>query len=109
MALLWLWRRLAAVAPIQPLAQDLPYALSVALKKAKRKKKKRKKKEKWQEISHSKEMHVRRVKQHLENTEEKKNICPSRTLPSRENTFQRKQNKDLMRNVRESPSKRRKM
>ena len=33
--LLWLWRRLAAVALIQPLAQELPYAAGVALKKAK--------------------------------------------------------------------------
>ena len=31
--LLWLWRRLAAVAPIQPLAWELKYATSVALKK----------------------------------------------------------------------------
>ncbi len=32
LALLWLWRRPAAVAPIQPLA---PYAVGVALKKKK--------------------------------------------------------------------------
>ena len=38
--LLWLWCRLAAVAPIRPLAWDLPYAMGVALKKAKKKKKK---------------------------------------------------------------------
>ena len=31
-ALLWLWRRLAAVAPIRPLAWELPYASGVALK-----------------------------------------------------------------------------
>ena len=31
-ALLWLWRRLAAKAPIQPLAWEPPYALGVALK-----------------------------------------------------------------------------
>ena len=36
-ALLWLWRRLAAVAPIWPLAWELPYATSVALKKQKNK------------------------------------------------------------------------
>ena len=30
--LLWLWCRLAAVAPIQPLAWELPYAVGVALK-----------------------------------------------------------------------------
>ena len=33
--LLWLWCRLAAAAPIQPLAWELPYALSVALKSKK--------------------------------------------------------------------------
>ena len=30
--LLWLWRRTAAVAPIQPLAWELPYATGAALK-----------------------------------------------------------------------------
>ena len=40
--LLWLWRRLAATAPIQPLAWEPPYAVHVALKtKKKRKEKKR--------------------------------------------------------------------
>ena len=43
-ALLWLWHRPAAVAPIQPLVQEPPYATSTALKKKKRQKKKRKKK-----------------------------------------------------------------
>ena len=46
---LWLWCRLAAVAAIQPLAGELPYAVSVALKsKAKGKKKKKKKKKKME-------------------------------------------------------------
>ena len=31
-ALLWLWHRAAAVAPIQPLAWDIPYAAGAALK-----------------------------------------------------------------------------
>ena len=30
--LLWLWYRLAAVAPMRPLAWEPPYAVSVALK-----------------------------------------------------------------------------
>ena len=34
-ALLWLWYRLAAVAPSRPLAWEIPYATSVALKKKK--------------------------------------------------------------------------
>ena len=38
-ALLWLWRRLATAALIQPLAWELPYAMSGALKKTKKKKK----------------------------------------------------------------------
>ena len=38
----WLWCRPAAVAPIQPLAWDLPYAAPVALKIKKKKKKKKK-------------------------------------------------------------------
>jgi len=34
--LLWLWCRLAAVAPIQPLAWEPPYAVGVALKSKKK-------------------------------------------------------------------------
>ena len=33
LALLWLWRRQAAIAPIRPLAWDPPHAMGVALKK----------------------------------------------------------------------------
>ena len=33
---LWLWCRPAATAPIQPLAQELPYATDVAVKKNKK-------------------------------------------------------------------------
>ena len=35
--LLWLWHRPTAVAPIQPLAWEFPYATGVALKKKKKK------------------------------------------------------------------------
>ena len=38
LALLWLWRRLAAIALIQPLAWEPPYAVSTALKRQKKKK-----------------------------------------------------------------------
>ena len=38
-ALLWLWRRLAATAPIRPLAREPPYAAGVAQEMAKRQKK----------------------------------------------------------------------
>ena len=41
--LLWPWRRLAAIAPIGPLAGESPYAAGVALEKTKRPKKKKKK------------------------------------------------------------------
>ena len=37
--LLWLWCRQTAAAPIEPLAWELPYAVSVALKRGKKKKK----------------------------------------------------------------------
>ena len=37
-ALLWLWRRPAATAPIRPLAWEPPYAVGAALEKAKRQK-----------------------------------------------------------------------
>ena len=36
---MWLWRRMATAALIQPLAQELPYASGVALKKKNKKKK----------------------------------------------------------------------
>ena len=44
LALLWLWCRLAAVAPIQLLAWEPPYVVGRALKRQKTKKEKRKKK-----------------------------------------------------------------
>ena len=40
--LLWLWRRPAAAALIQPLAQELLYAIGAAIKAKKKKKKKKK-------------------------------------------------------------------
>ena len=43
-ALLWLWQRPAAIAPIGPLAWESPYAAGAVLEKAKRQKKKEKKK-----------------------------------------------------------------
>ena len=36
LALLWLWCRLAAIAPIRPPAWEFPYATGVALKKSKK-------------------------------------------------------------------------
>ena len=39
LALLWLWRRPVATAPIQPLAWEPPYAAGSALKRPKKKKK----------------------------------------------------------------------
>ena len=43
--MLWLWRRLAAVAPVRPLAWKPPYAMSAALKRPKKKKKRKERKE----------------------------------------------------------------
>ena len=40
-ALLWLWRRLAATAPIRPLAWEHPYAVGAAQEMTKRQKEKR--------------------------------------------------------------------
>ena len=42
LALLWLWHRLAATAPIRLLAWESPYATGAALEKTKRQKKKKK-------------------------------------------------------------------
>ena len=38
LALLWLWYRLVAIAPIQPLAWELPYTEGATLKKSQKKK-----------------------------------------------------------------------
>ena len=45
LALLWLWCRLAAVAPIQPPTWELPYAVGAALKRQNTKTKEKKKKQ----------------------------------------------------------------
>ena len=47
-ALLWLWRRPMAIAPIRPLTWGPPYAVGVALEKAKRQKKTKNRKQKTQ-------------------------------------------------------------
>ena len=49
-ALLWLWHRLAATAPIGPLAWEAPYATGAALEKAKRQKKKEREREKRRSV-----------------------------------------------------------
>ena len=41
LTLLWLWRRLVAMARIIPLAWEPPYAMDMALKRQKKKKKKK--------------------------------------------------------------------
>ena len=46
LALLWMWDRPVAVAPIQPLAWEPPYAAGMALKETKDKRQKKKKKKK---------------------------------------------------------------
>ena len=51
LVLLWLWRRLVAIAPIRPLAWEPPYATRVAQEIAKRLKKKKKKKRKHHTFS----------------------------------------------------------
>ena len=43
LALLWLWDRLAATAPIKPLAWERPYDMGAALERQEKKKKKKKK------------------------------------------------------------------
>ena len=56
-ALLWLWRRPVATAPIQPLAWEPPYAAGAAQEIAtttKRQKKKKKKKKMLREFSNTK-------------------------------------------------------
>ena len=56
LALLWLWRRLAAVAPIGSLAWELPYAAGAALKRQKTKRQKDKKTKKKRKESKVREI-----------------------------------------------------
>jgi len=51
-ALLWLWNRPVAIAPIRPLDWESPYAMGAALEKAKRQKKKKKKRKRKSLSSH---------------------------------------------------------
>ena len=53
-ALLWLWRRPVATAPIRPLAWEPPYASGAALEKAKRQKKKKRNQGPSAEVNYSK-------------------------------------------------------
>ena len=62
--LLQLWRRLAAGAPIRPLAWELPYARGVALKRQKTPPKKKEKKERKKE-SMSKKKATNKIKMGL--------------------------------------------
>ena len=47
--MLWLWCRLAAAAPIRPLAWERPYAAGAALKSKEKKKRERERKEEEEE------------------------------------------------------------
>ena len=49
-ALLWLWCRLAAIAPIRPLAWEPPYAAGAALEKGKKTKSKNKHKKNKEDL-----------------------------------------------------------
>ena len=53
LALLCLWRRPAATAPIKPLAWEPPYVMGAALKKTDQKKKKKRKKERKEDVVHT--------------------------------------------------------
>ena len=55
-ALLWLWHRPKAIAPIRPLAWESPYAAAVALEKAKRQKRKKKKKKNQLTVNKTRKM-----------------------------------------------------
>ena len=48
-ALLWLWCRPVATAPIRPLAWEPPYAMGAALENAKKKRKEKEKRNAFQE------------------------------------------------------------
>ena len=74
LALLWLWRRPAAIAMIQPLAWERTYAMDVALKRQ-RDKKKKKKKERKQNQTQRQEAGVRLSLGYLSHQEEADFCC----------------------------------
>ena len=55
LALLWLWRRLAATAPIGPLAWEPPYAAGSSSRKGKKTKKQNKKQTKKKTVKYTTE------------------------------------------------------
>ena len=61
LALLWLWCRLAATAPILPLDWELPYATNASLKR-KRRNKKRKKYFNKEEVANQNECIIHKMK-----------------------------------------------
>ena len=65
LALLWLWHRLAAIALIQPLACEIPYAAGVALKREQTNKQKNQKADLLQIPAHDSSCSLQVVLQHL--------------------------------------------
>ena len=65
-ALLWLWHRLAATAPIRPLAWETPYAAGAAQEIAKRQKKPKKQKQTNKQKTANRQSH--QIHSHREDT-----------------------------------------
>ena len=63
--LLWLWCRLAATAPICPLAWEPPYAMGAGLKSKKKKRKQAKKRNDKEEPRKIRKIHLQREKSQL--------------------------------------------
>ena len=61
LALLWLWWRLAATAPIRPLAREPPYAAGAAPEMAKRRKRKRNRRQAFFPFFHHQETQTVRL------------------------------------------------
>ena len=65
LALLWLWHRLAAVAPIRPLAWEPSYAVGAALKRQKKKKKKKQQQQQQKKPKTKNKTETRHYRYHL--------------------------------------------
>ena len=67
LALLWLWHRLAAVAPIRPLAWEPPFVVGASLKK--------KKKSQWRFLDVMPKAQATKVKRNIVALYQTKNFC----------------------------------
>ena len=74
--MLWLWRRLAAAALIGPLVWELPYAMSVVLKRKERKKERKEERKKEEKKEEKKEKERKKERKRKEKKRKESSETP---------------------------------